>query len=150
MKYCQVLGIQIKDEFLLDLFETYDVEVLYIYDRTYEGLDDQYFAKIPAMGLEFVFDSNQKLETIFMKYVIHNGFNPFSGKDPRDVSFLSVSEALVQTDEQAIGVTHQTATSHDIFGEAPAWVKFEFESYYLHYQFKNDGVELVTLMRKNS
>jgi len=51
MKYLDLLGIQLKDNFLNDLFETYEVEVIYEYDRTHENLPDEYRAEIPDLGL---------------------------------------------------------------------------------------------------
>lgn len=76
------------------MFETYEVDVLYRYDRTHENMDDKYVAEIPEMGLEFLFDSSQHLSTIFMKKVDHNGFKPFDGHDPRSVPFQTGIEAI--------------------------------------------------------
>jgi hypothetical protein len=37
MKYIDTIGILLKSDFLIDLFETYDVDVIYSYDRTHEN-----------------------------------------------------------------------------------------------------------------
>jgi hypothetical protein len=40
------------------------------YDRNHEGMDDEYIAEVSEMGLEFIFDSSQRLTTLFMKNVV--------------------------------------------------------------------------------
>ena len=150
MKYIDILGEHLKDEFLIDLFETYDVEVIYSYDRSYENLEDEYHAAIPEMGLEFIFDASQELKTFFMKEVEHSGFNPFEGDDPRNVTFNSGSEAMKYAKEKSIDAVHQEAKDDSFFGEIPEWVKYNFKSYSIHYQFDDDGVNMVTLQLENS
>ena len=150
MKYYEILGASLKDDFLLDLFETYDVDVVYSYDRNHDGIDDQYFATIPEMGLEFIFSTDQILETLFLKKTIHNGFNPFSSEDPRDVPFDSLTEAVAWGNEKAIDLVHKSLSSGNASGGIPEWVKFEFKEYFVHYQFEAGGIDMVTLMAKNA
>src|SRR5690554_4009377 len=94
MGYIDLLGISLKSDFLLDLFETYDVDVRYRYDRNHEGMDDEFIAQIPEMGLEFLFDSTQRLTTLFMRNIDHSGFDPFDGPDPRSVPFKTGAGAV--------------------------------------------------------
>lgn len=75
MEYAETLNMKLKSEFFIDLFETHDVDVIYSYDRLHEGMDDEYWAKIPKMGLEFIFDSQQRHRAIFMSQVEFSGFN---------------------------------------------------------------------------
>ncbi len=145
MKYISLLGEPIKGVFLIDLFETYDVDVTYEYDRVFENTEDEYHAAIPDMGLEFIFDASQRLMTLFMKKVEHSGHNPFSGEDPREVSFSSGGEAMSYAESMAIDALHQEAKSDPMFGEISEWVKFNFESYSVHYQFGADGLHMATL-----
>jgi hypothetical protein len=145
MNYIDILGESLKSEFLFDLFETYDVDVIYEYDRTYENLEDEYRAEIPKMGLGFIFDASQRLTTLFMKKAEHSGYNPFEGDDPRKISFRSGSEAMRYAKEKSIDAIHHEAESDSFLGEIPEWVKFIFESYSIHYQFNDDGLNLVTL-----
>lgn len=67
MRYIDVIGKSLKSDFMMDLFETYDVDVIYVYDRTHEGMDDEYNASVPKLGLEFRFDQEQNVATLFMK-----------------------------------------------------------------------------------
>jgi hypothetical protein len=75
MKHLDLLGTELKSDFLCDLFETYDVEVVYEYDRTHEGLGDEYRAELPELGLQFVFDEKQILKTVFVRPVTATTFN---------------------------------------------------------------------------
>ncbi len=150
MEYLDLIGTPLKNDTLLDLFETYDVEVIYRYDRTHENMDDEYVAEIPEMGLEFLFDSSQRLATIFMKKVEHNGFNPFDGHDPRSVPFKTGIEAMEWAREKSIDANHQESQKDDIFGEIPEWVKLNFETFYIHYEFLDGSVSMVTLQGKNA
>ena len=150
MNYIDIIGIQLKDDFLLDLFETYDVDVKYIYDRTHENIDDEYKASINEMGLEFLFDKSQKLITLFMKNVNHNGFNPFSDDDPRNTPFKSGEKAIEYAENNSIQYHHQESKEDGFFGKIPEWIKFDFGRYCIHYQFNKTEVEMVTLQVKNA
>ncbi len=126
------------------------MDVKYIYDRTHEGMDDEYWAEIPEMGLGFLFDKSQCLITMIMTKIDHNGFNPFSGSDPRDVQFRSGVEAMEYAKERSIDAFHQEVTTDSFFGEIPEWVKFNFESFSIHYQFEDGVVDKVTLQVQNA
>lgn len=145
MEYLELLGSSLKCEVLLDLFETYDVDVVYCYDRTHEDMEDEYRAEIDEMGLEFIFDSSQRLKTLFMKKVDHNGFNPFCGSDPRGVPFNTGLEAVEWASVRSINATNQEARVDPTFGEIAEWVKLNFETFSMHYEFNGDSVEVVTL-----
>lgn len=145
MKYVDLIGQPLKCEFLNDLFETYDVSVIYYYDRTNENMEDEYRASLPEMGLEFLFDASQRLTTIFMSPVEHAGYNPLEGNDPRDAPFVSAGEAVVYAKKHGIDAEHRPASSHAILGPIPEWVKLHYETYSIHYAFSDSGVQTVTL-----
>ena len=150
MEYSDLLGTPLKNDTLMDLFETYDVDVIYRYDRNHENMDDEYVAEIPEMGLEFLFDSEQNLTTVFMRHSNHSGFNPFQGKDPRLVPFKSGVDAMKYAQDHSIDAKHSEAKSDEIFGEIAEWVKFRFGSFYIHYQFINNTVDVVTLQASHA
>jgi len=145
MDYSELLGTPLKGEVLVDLFETYDVNVIYSYDRIHENTEDSYIAEIIEMGLEFHFNSDQELKVLFMKPVDHSGFNPFTGKDPRLVNFESGLDAMEFARVNSIDAIHNQASSDEIFGDIPEWVKYSFDEYFVHYQFCDGKVDLVTL-----
>lgn len=145
MEYLDLLQSSLKCDVLLDLFETYDVEVVYSYDRNHENMEDEYTAEIPEMGLGFVFDSSQRLTTLFMRNVEHTGFNPFTGNDPRNVPFQNGAAAIKWASENSIDAEHREAQTDDVFGEIPEWIKLNFETFYLHYQFNDGTIDKVTM-----
>ncbi len=59
MRYTEIIGEHLKSDFLCDLFETYDVEVIYEYDRTHENIEDEYHAEMEELGLEFLFNKER-------------------------------------------------------------------------------------------
>jgi len=150
MKYTEILGSKLKSDFLIDLFETYDADVTYVYDRTFEGIDDEYRASIPEMGLEFLFNKEQSLITLFMSQVEHNGHNPFTGSDPRKPNFKTAQEAVEYANSAGIHFQHQEEQNDSFFGIIPEWVKFNFNEYSIHYQFIDAAVGTVTLQVPNA
>lgn len=150
MKYTELLGAKLKSEFLLDLFDTYDVDVTYSYDRTHENIEDEYLAEIPEMGLEFIFNAEQNLQTIFMKNVEPSGYNPFEDEDPRNVPFKTGKEAIEYAKQNSIDAVHNEAKNDSFFGNVPEWVKFFFETYSKHFEFDSIGIKMVTLQLKDN
>ncbi len=150
MKYTEILGSKLKSEFLIDLFETYDVDVVYMYDRTYDGMEDEYRASIPDMGLEFLFNQDQSLIAVFMKQIEHDGHNPFTGLDPRKPDFNTAQEAVTFAEKKNIDFLHQEEQKDSLFGVIPEWVKFNFKDYFIHYQFNKTEVCTVTLQLQNA
>ena len=67
MKYLGLRGLPLKNDVLCDLFETYDVQVVYECDRTHKDLPDEYRAEISDLGLRFAFDERQVFNTLFMQ-----------------------------------------------------------------------------------
>lgn len=145
MKFTDILNQQLKSDFLIDLFETYDVVVSYDYDRTYENMEDEFRASIPDMGLEFIFDQNQKLRTLFMNHVEHEGFNPFEGEDPRNSPLDTAQKAIEYAQNNSIPFEHREEQQSQFLGRIPEWVKLTYENYSVHYSFEDYGLEKVTL-----
>ena len=145
MKYIEILEQHLKCDFLVDLFETYDVEVIYDYDRTYEGIEDEYRASIPDMGLEFIFDQNQKLKTLFMDSVEHKGYNPFEGEDPRNSPLDTAQKAIQFAKENSIILEHREKQESELFGHIPEWVKLTYKNYSVHYSYTKNGLKKAIL-----
>lgn len=145
MRYIDTIGTSLKSDFLMDLFETYDVDVIYAYDRTHEGIDDEYNALLPQLGLEFRFNQEQKLTTLFMKESRAGGVDPFMGPDPRDPPFSTGHEGVLYAEANDIEYVYKAATVNLNFGAIPEWIKFLFGSYSIHYQFGTSGITMVTL-----
>ena len=150
MNYIDILGEPLKSDFLIDLFETYDVDVIYTYDRTHENMEDEYRCGIPDMGLEFIFDGSQKLTTLFMTKIEHSGHNPFEGDDPRMTPFQTADEAMRFARTNSIDAMHQEANEDSFLGAIPEWVKFTFDNHSIHYQFDGTEISGVTLQILNT
>lgn len=141
MKHLDLLGTDLKSEFLCDLFETYEVAVVYEYDRTHEGLADEYRAEIPELGLQFVFDEHRVLKTLFVEPVEVTTFNPFEA-DARVRLFESKAKALRYAREKGLEIAKGTA---DFMGERREWVRFEGRGYSVHYEYVDSKLSMVTL-----
>jgi len=146
MKHLDLLGTELKSEFLHDLLETYDVEVVYEYDRTYENLPDEYRAEIPDLGLEFVFDKSQVLQTLFMKPVEVATFNPFEN-DERIRKFESKPEALRYAKENGVAISEGAS---DFMGEQRDWIRLDSDSHSIHYEYVNSTLNMITLQTKSA
>jgi len=146
MKHLDLLGSELKSDFLCDLFETYDVQVVYEYDRTHENLADVYRAEIPDLGLQFVFDEGQLLQTLFMQPVEVTTFNPFE-VDERIQRFASKREARRYAENNGMRITEGTA---DFMGEQRDWIRLESDTRSIHYEYVHSGLRMITLQTTNA
>lgn len=147
MKHIDLLGTNLKSDFLCDLFETCDVRVVYEYDRTHEGIPDEYHAEIPQLGLEFIFDVRQVLRTLFLKPVDVVTYNPFDMDDKRIPRFLSKSEALFYARENGLRITEGTG---EFMGEQKDWIRLERDTHSVHYEFVDSNLRMITLQATNA
>jgi hypothetical protein len=146
MKYLDLIEIQLKDDFLLDLFETYDVEVVYEYDRTHENIPDQYRAEIPDLGLQFVFDEGLRFRTLFIQQVEVTTWNPFDD-DERLRRFGSKADAQRYATENGEQTTEGRA---ELMGEEKDWIRFEYGTYSIHYEFVKSMLSMITIQHRFS
>ncbi len=142
MKYLDLIGVDLKNDVLCDLFETYDVPVVYEYDRTHEGLPDEYRAEIPDLGLEFLFDEKQVFSTLFMQQVEVSTFNPFDEDDEGLKSFGSKSEALQYAADHGVRTTDGIA---ELMGEEKDWIRLEHGDYSIHYEYVGSKLRMITI-----
>jgi hypothetical protein len=142
MKHLDLLDTELKSDFLCDLFETYDTQVVYEYDRTHEGLADEYHAEIPELGLQFVFDARQVLRTLFLRPVEATTFNPLDTNDERLPTFASKREALRYADA---GGLQYSQGAVEFMGEQQDWIRLENELNSIHYEFVGSELRMITL-----
>lgn len=141
MKYLDLIGMPLKSDFLCDLFETYDVQVIYD-DRTHEGLPDEYQAEISDLGLQFVFDEHQSLKTLFIELIEISTFNPFDEEDEK----LKVFDSKADAKRYAIDNGEQiTEGNTELLGEERDWIRFEYASYSIHYEYVNSKLRMITI-----
>lgn len=147
MKHLDLLETELKSDFLCDLFETYDVQVVYEYDRTNENLPDAYHAEVLDLGLQFVFDDRQVLRTLFLEPVHVTTFNPFDGDDERIRRFPSKSEAFRFAQENGLRISEGAAEFMD---EKKDWIRFESDTYSIHYEYVDSELRKITLQAANA
>lgn len=147
MKHVNLLGVELKSDFFFGLFETYETEVVYEYDRSYENLRDEYRGEIPELGMQFVFDEFQKLKTIFIRNKPISTWNPFEGYEELFAEFGSKEEAKKHAALHGIPITEGCAV---LFGEEQDWVRFDLPRHSIHYEFVGGKLQMVTLSRSDA
>ena len=139
MKYTNLINVKLKDDLLNDLFETYDTEVIYNYDRNQENTDDQYFAEIRELGLLFVFNQNQDFTTLFITPKISDSYNPIENNIQK---FTSKNEVLNFTERENIKYDQGNI---EFLGEIKDWIKLYYNDYSIHYEFVDQKLKMITL-----
>lgn len=146
MRHIDLLGAALKDDFLCDLLETYDTDVVYDYDRTHEGMPDEYRAEIPDLGLQFIFDENQTLKTLFIRLVEITTFCPLESLEESFPVYASKESAQQHATELGFATTQGQA---EFMGEVRDWIRFEQPEYSVHYEFRGSGLALITLQAES-
>jgi hypothetical protein len=121
--------------------------VVYEYDRTHENLPDEYLAEIPDLGLQFVFDERQAFKTLFMKQVEVSTFNPFDEDSERLKKFTTKADAVRYACENGVRTTDG---KDDFMGEERDWIRFEYGSYYIHYEYVDSKLRMITIHVKDA
>ena len=136
-----LLGQQLKDPGIIELLELFDADVIYSFDRVFEGQPDRYYASIAAEGLEFRFDENQRLATIFV-YV--QGNDIFSARDltSSDIAVFGDANEVIEF-AQKNGLPYKANLDNP---NVPTWVRVDEPKLSIHYQFGADNLGMVTLM----
>jgi hypothetical protein len=144
MKLLPLLGKSLKDEDVIDILEAMKLEVIYDFDRSHEGLPDNYWASAHENGMQFRFDEAQNLATIFLYIVPEDGFAGCA-QNYTDIPVFS-SEAEVQVFGESHRLEIKTGRA-DFFGRVSDWVRLGFGAYFLHYEFRSGSLAIVTVMR---
>ncbi len=147
MNLSKLLNFSLKSDELIELFEHYDVDVIYSYDRLHEGMEDNYYGSINELGLQFSFDENQILKTIFI-YV--NGNEEFEKANLSEFEISDYADKLSvikYAKENGIECTDGEAS---FLGENRAWAKLALSNYSIHYEFREGILGLITLQAKNA
>ncbi len=147
MRHVDLLGAELKCEFLCDLFETYDVEVAYKYDRAHEGMADEYTAVIPELGLQFVFGEHQTLRALFIELVEIGTYCPLDELKESFPLFRSKAEA-----QRFARETEATAVEGNVefAGAVRDWIQFEHSGYSVHYEFHGSRLTMITLQAEDA
>jgi hypothetical protein len=135
-----LLGLQLKDDKVIELLELRDMQVVYDFDRTHENLEDVYWAAAPKSGFQFRFDQEQKLDVVFLYIAASEGFEPVA----RD----EVGIPLFETFDEARQALTQAGISLKESPDEKWWIKGDFGANTRHYEFRKDTLFRVTLSSK--
>ena len=145
MKFLPLLGKRLKDDDVIDILETLDIDVVYVFDRLRENIPDEYTAQSKQDGFQFRFNANQVLDVIFIYLLPNDGFTPITLTECDIQLFKSVKEIEKYAGVEKLNVKKGAA---DLLGVQRFWARLEFEGYSAHYEFRNEKLAMVTLMRK--
>lgn len=144
MHLLPLLGRQLKDDDVIDILESMEMDVIYDFDRLHEGQPDKYWATSRKEGIQLRFDAAQTLDTIFLYVTPANDFAAFSTRDCDIPVFTTAAEA------QAFGEAQRLQLSKgrtDFLGVSRDWIRIGFGSYLVHYEFHAGSLALVTVSR---
>lgn len=142
MDLLNLLNRPLKSKQLIQLFEQYDVVVTYSYDRLEENLSDQYYGSIEELGLEFRFNEKQSLETIYF-YVNRQGDSEFSIGNNANFSEFTCSDDIQRYADRC-GIPTEVGSVY-LFGQNREWIKLIQQDYFIHYEFHDAVLKLITL-----
>jgi hypothetical protein len=144
MEFVPLLGKQLKDDDIIDVLGWGEMEVVYDFDRLHENQPDRYWATAKKRGVQFGFDAHQSLEVIFL-YAAPTG--DFSAVDPSesDIPFFSTFTEVERYAAQEMAEV--TKGEAEFLGSRRRWVRLDYPSHSLHYEFQDGPLALVTVSK---
>ncbi|TAA42705.1 hypothetical protein [Corallincola spongiicola] len=141
MNLPSLLNLSLKSDELIELFELYEVEVVYAYDRLYEGTEDKYYGSIYDLGLEFSFDHEQILKTIF---VFMNTTEEYQAASLSKLGIDEFSDKPSLLEHVKSNNLEFQEGEAEFLGEYRKWVKVIFDGHSIHYEYLKSGLSQVT------
>ncbi|MGY5798064.1 hypothetical protein [Rheinheimera faecalis] len=144
MQFTNLLGKQLKDDEVIEILERYDIDVIYNFDRTHEGMEDVYWAASKENGFQFRFNESQKLDVIFLYMVACEGFTPISREEVGVPIYESFIEA--KSGFETNNLDYIKSPSEDPENAwYQRWIKVSEGAYNRHYEFKDGKLRMITL-----
>ena len=141
MKLVELLGAGLKDPNIVEMLELHDIDVVYDFDRLYEGQPDVYWAALRSEGLLFKFGHEQSLQTIFVYVHGADGYTPCDLTRYEVDDFVSIEDAKHFAKNEGLRVN-----SRDLRPNGPHWIRIDFGDYSVHYEFGDADLTRITLM----
>lgn len=154
IEFTKLLGVHLKDDLIVDILESYDMEVIYDFDRLHENNSDVYWARANEAGFLLRFDEKQVLATIFLYLVPREGYAPVQRENFDVTVHETFDEAEQEFKENAIPYevsSGEPTRASRILGFSSMhklWIKGDRGRYTVHYQFENGRVSMITLQSK--
>jgi len=146
LQFAKLIGQHLKGNEHLEMLELRDVDVIYEYDRTHEGMEDVYWAACREEGFQFRFDENQKLDVVFL-YIEES--EDFTSID-RSIIDVDVFNTFLEAKDsfEKSGVAYQNSPSEDPEDAwYQRWIKANHENYTAHYEFRDKILFRITLSK---
>jgi hypothetical protein len=144
MRFIPLLGKKLKDDEIIEILEGLDMVVIYDFDRLHENTPDIYSATSEPKGFEFRFDDSQSLEVVYLHITPDDGFAAVSQHDCDVPFFASKQDVEAFGEAQHLQVTKGSA---DFLGVYRDWVRLEFATHSIHYEFRAGSLAMVTISR---
>ncbi len=144
MQLLPLLEKQLKDDDVIDVLESFDMEVVYDFDRLHEGQPDKYWASSKRAGFQLGFDAAQTLEVVFLYITPSNGFAAYSQTDIDIPIFTTTAEVQSFGESQRLEVSKGRA---DFMGIARDWARLGFTTHSIHYEYHGGSLALITITR---
>lgn len=125
------VGTQLKSDEMIDLLETYDLSVLYEFDRLHEGESDSYTVESEELSLALRFDEHQSCTTIFV----------FAPAVATGKKFVSFPELESPAEIEAYAARHALKLR-----KGRGWLRCDGPERCVHYEFEGDELTKVTIM----
>lgn len=138
MNLLSLLDLALKSDEIIEVLEHYQVGVIYDFDRLHENTPDAYWASSPQAGFELKFNERQVLITIFMFVRPRGKFSPISPSIAGVPFYQTFAEASAAFQEHNIPFRAST--------EGQGWIKGNFDTHHVHYEFREGVLSLVTVM----
>ncbi|HEY4262915.1 MAG TPA: hypothetical protein VGM98_22335 [Schlesneria sp.] len=144
MNVIPLIGSKLKSDDIVELLEHWDAEVVYDFDRLHENTPDSYYATAHAGGIELHFDATQALVTVYLHVLSSDGFSTFDIEHSDIPSFVSIEEARRFASSRGISTQEGNAT---FLGTFRNWIKLDYGTRTVHYEYVEGRLNLVTLQR---
>jgi hypothetical protein len=146
MKFLPLIGKRLKDDVVMELLDYCNIDVVYAFDRMHENTPDKYFAASKEGGFEMEFTADQILDAVFLHVTPAGGFNPVKSEEC-DMPFFSSAEEVERFGAEK-NLQMAKGGPVEFLGVQRKWVRLEFETHCLHYEFQDAGLALITISRR--
>ena len=143
MDFVSLIGSHLKSNEIIEILELYDLDIVYDFDRLYEGSPDVFHVSAFGQGFELTFNEAQELETVFLYILPRDSYSSFPADAMPVTAYISTEEA--KEEFKFSGVKYNESPKEIPEYPGLAWIRGEFEGYTTHYQFNDRALEMVTI-----
>ena len=142
MQFLPLLNTSLKSDGMLQILELWDCDVTYAFDRNHENTPDQYWATAEAEGVQFRFDDQQILKTVFLYVSESDRFSAIDLSATDIPAFNSIADIRAYVAGNQIKKSEGQA---EFLGDSRDWIRLESDTHHIHYEFRDGTLSLVTI-----